>query len=174
MPESRHISMLKLQHLFHIFVVSVFLLNSCAFSERVFQDSTQQSDPKEKGSLIYYVGVNHLKLYSESNSSSKIITRLPKHQKVLRSRLDKGFAYVTVAGNGLKGWVDNAQLIWKLPARTTTTKVDKVPFETSKSEPKITEKPASTETAAPAEPQEPDAVNGSQPATIPSSIFNPF
>lgn len=178
MPKYFQFGLLKLQRPYQmpklIWITFVFFLNSCAFSEMVFPGLTQRSVSKEKKSLIYYVGANRLNLYSQPNSTSKIIARLPLHQKVMRSNLDNGFAYVTVAENSLKGWVDNAQLIWKLPTRTNPAKVDKIPSNTGSSEPKIIEKPTSTEAVVPAEPQETNAVTGSQPTTIPPSIFNPF
>lgn len=48
---------------------------------------------------VYYVSVDDLRLHDQPGGKS--VARLPLYTKVLRSRLEKGYAYVRVGG--LKG-----------------------------------------------------------------------
>jgi hypothetical protein len=57
-----------------------------------------------------------LTVYSDSSSSSKVVGQLPLYDKVTRSRLERGYAYVTSARSGVAGWVNNAQLLWRVPS----------------------------------------------------------
>jgi len=65
---------------------------------------------------VYYAGVDGLTVYESASGSSKVVGRLALYEKVTRSRLDRGYAYVTAAKSGLEGWVDNAKLIWRIPS----------------------------------------------------------
>ena len=65
----------------------------------------------------YYAGVDGLAVFAEPASSSKVVGRLALYEKVSRSRLEHGYALVSSA-KGLEGWVDNAQLLWRVPAAT--------------------------------------------------------
>ena len=69
----------------------------------------------------YYAGVAGLQVYSEPSASSKVVGTLALHEKVTRSRLERGYAYVESAKGGVEGWVNNAQLLWRLPKAPTTT-----------------------------------------------------
>ena len=71
--------------------------------------STKNEDPK-----VFYAAEEGLKLYPEPQFSENSIAELPLHEKVLRYRIEKGFAYVKVHRTGQKGWVDNALLKWRL------------------------------------------------------------
>jgi len=72
--------------------------------------------PQESSAAgVFYAGVDGLNVYSDSSSSSKIVGRLPLYDKVARSKLERGFAYVTSATSGVTGWVNNAQLLWRVP-----------------------------------------------------------
>jgi len=127
---------------------------------------------------VYYAGSEGLKVYSEASTSSKVVGTLALHEKVTRTRLDRGYAYVESTKSGVKGWVINAQLIWRLPGAPTTGTA--APAEPEPEEP-----------AAPAEaPQEPQVVEPTVPAAPPPptatrvpqapprgaapSIFNPY
>ena len=65
---------------------------------------------------MYYAGVEGLKVYSETSASSKVVGTLSLHEKVVRTNLERGYAFVESTERDLKGWVDNAQLLWRLPA----------------------------------------------------------
>ena len=52
--------------------------------------------------------------------TSKTISRLALHEKVTRTEVDRGFAHI-VTEKGVEGWVDNAQLLWRLPGATPGT-----------------------------------------------------
>jgi len=67
---------------------------------------------------VYFAASDGLVMHSEASGSSPVVARLALHEKVVRTRLDRGWAYVTADGSGTSGWVDNAQLIWRLPAAT--------------------------------------------------------
>jgi hypothetical protein len=64
----------------------------------------------------YYSAVEGLTIYAEASRSSKVVGHLALHQRVTRSQLENGYAYIAADKGGLSGWVDNAQLIWRLPA----------------------------------------------------------
>ena len=101
---------------------------------------------------VYYAGTEGLKVYSEASMSSKVVGTLALHEKVTRTRLDRGYAYVESSKSGVKGWVNNAQLLWRLPSAPTTGTPAAV-------------EPEPQEPAAPAEtPPEPQAVEPPTPA----------
>jgi len=93
-----------------LLIVASFFLCSCAVV-----DSSKRllSEPDDSGPRIYYVGVSDLKLFSGPHSSKTYVAQLPLNEKVLRYKVQKGFAYVKVAKTGQTGWVKNAHLIWK-------------------------------------------------------------
>ena len=71
--------------------------------------STQKGDHQ-----VFFAAVEGLKLYPEPQFSDNIITELPLNEKLLRYRIEKGFAYVKVQRTGQKGWVENARLKWRI------------------------------------------------------------
>jgi hypothetical protein len=103
---------MKCPRLFLLIVASFFLC-SCAVV-----DSTKEllSGPDENGPKVYYVGQSNLKLFSEPRSSKTYVAKLPLNEKVMRYKMQKGFAYVEVVSTGQTGWVKNAHLIWKKPS----------------------------------------------------------
>jgi len=121
---------------------------------------------------VYYAGVEGLKVYSGSSTSSKVVGKLGLHEKVVRSKLERGFAYVESATTGTKGWVNNAQLIWRLPSVPTTG----APAAEEPEEPVAPEAPPAVE--QPEEPVAPEAPAPPPPAATPGgaapSIFNPY
>jgi hypothetical protein len=64
---------------------------------------------------VYFSAVEGLPMHAEASGAAPIVGRLALHEKVVRQRYDSGWAYV-VSDGGSSGWVDNAQLIWRLPA----------------------------------------------------------
>ena len=105
-------------------VGTVALLGACGGSAtkslRVWEKSEaakpQATKPQATKPQPYYTAIDGLKLYKEPRRSKAHLAQRPLHQKVYRSKLEGGYAYVKVDGSDMKGWVDNAQLIWRLPA----------------------------------------------------------
>jgi hypothetical protein len=82
----------------------------------------------------------------------EILTRLPIHTKLYRDDLQRGYAHVRVAPSGESGWVENARLIWRLPAQA-----------------------AQPQPAAPAQAPAADVPSSDTPKpTVAPSIFNPY
>jgi len=153
-----------------VMAVVISTLNACAFKEMKWADSWFQES--ETTSSAYFVGVSGLKLWREPSAGSELITRLNLHEKVVRSKLDNGYAFVTVVQTGETGWVDNAKLIWKLPVKT-----EQSPSKTMTQKPEIKEQTISTEIDAAEdkpEPKKPDVEPVSEPDTVAPSSFNPF
>lgn len=71
--------------------------------------------PGASVSGVYFAGSDGLVVHSDASSSSAVVGRLALHEKVVRSRLRGGYAYVVSEKSGLEGWVDNAQLVWRVP-----------------------------------------------------------
>ena len=69
---------------------------------------------------LYYAGVEGLKVYGEPSASSTVVGTLSLREKVRRVRVERGFAFVESTKSGVKGWVDNAQLAWRLPTAPAT------------------------------------------------------
>lgn len=134
---------------------------------------------------VYYAGIAGLEVYSEPSTSSKVVGALSLHEKVTRTKLDRGYAYVESPKSGVKGWVVNAQLIWRLPGTPTTAAP--APAEPQPEEPAA---PAAEEPQAPAAPEatatapQPMPTATSVPAVPPTakatprgpapSIFDPY
>ncbi len=65
---------------------------------------------------VYFAGAQGLRVYAEPSFSARVVGELALHEKVVRRRLERGYAYVEAERTGLAGWVDNARLLWRLPA----------------------------------------------------------
>jgi len=142
--------------------------------------------PAAEAPLVYYAGVEGLKLYSKPSASSKVVGELSLHEKVTRFKLERGFAYVESTKSGLKGWVNNSQLIWRLPTAPTTgapapaEAQPEEPVAPTGEEPQAPFTPEATATAAeplptptntpvPAPPK-----SQATPGGVAPSIFNPY
>jgi len=143
---------------------------------------TPTPQAKVAGPRVYYAGAE-LKVYSGPSTSSKVVGELAMHEKVTRSKLERGFAYVESATSDVKGWVVNAQLIWRLPSGAGTTAPatsEPQPEAPAGEEPEAPEAPEAT--AAPLEPMAtptntPVSAPPSPQATprgVAPSIFNPY
>jgi hypothetical protein len=87
------------------------------------------------------------------------------HTKLHRDELKAGYAHVRVAPTGESGWVENARLIWRLPAQAAQPQ----PVEATKTP--AVESPVAPPAPAPA--PAPGSSGTTQP-TIAPSIFNPY
>lgn len=177
------------------FIASVMFTTGCNVTEFFNKDkpgstnidSTSSSKPDtDSQQLPFFVGVDGLALYTNPTVTSSVITRLRLHQKVVRSKLEKGYAYISVPDSGREGWVDNAKLIWKLPLKSAPIKKNPQPI----TDPAVNgtdEKPAApsegstnnstSEDSIPinAPVQKPEAKPTElEPGTLSPAIFNSF
>lgn len=99
-----------------VLVSALTSLYACAMVD----SATRELMPEDKPSAprVYYAGVENLKMYPESGFSGAPIAELPLHEKVLRYKLEKGFAYVKVPRTGQTGWVRNKDLVWRTSTRS--------------------------------------------------------
>jgi hypothetical protein len=178
------------------------LLASCAATQKTvggwIASATPTPSPRPKAASgaqaprAYYAQVEGLKVYSESSSSSKVVGTLSLHEKVTRYKVERGYALVESAKSGLKGWVDNAQLTWRLPAAPVPAEARPeeaiVPQAEEQAEPEEPTAPEGEETQVP--PPEASAtathpmptttpVPTAPPSSMPTprvgpSIFNPY
>jgi len=77
--------------------------------------SSAPAKPTASAPLVYYAGVDGLKVYSRPHTRASILAQLSLYQKVSCYKIKKAYAYVTVEETGLRGWVNKAQLILRLP-----------------------------------------------------------
>jgi hypothetical protein len=105
------------------------------------------------------------------------LAQLPLHQKVYRYKMEKGYAYVKVEGNGVSGWVDNARLIWRLPAQQqkAATKTQEQAVKPTQEAPEEKGKsPTPTPTVETPEPEPaPVAEKAAAPEPMPSTAEAP-
>ena len=94
-----------------LLILASILLSACAVAETATQKISALTGGTEPGT--YYAGVADLKLYPEPRFSEKYTAKLPLNEKLVRYKVERGFAYVKVASTGQTGWVNNAHLIWK-------------------------------------------------------------
>jgi uncharacterized protein YceK len=120
-------------------LVAAIVLGGCAsvrqsiggwFAETPPSKTTAAATRQEQASaagetLTYYAAVEGLSVYAEATESSKVVGHLALYEKVARSRLERGYAYVSGDKSGINGWVDNAKLVWRVPASTATEAADR-------------------------------------------------
>ena len=125
----------------------------------------------------FYVGASSINVHADSKLSSLVVGRLSAYEAVTRTKIDGAYAYVTSAKSGLSGWVDNGQLIWRLPSmKETEPSSSKVKESDDAMQNKSGSLPQTPVTIQPPDPQ---PVNtGSQatgaPALKEPKMFNPF
>jgi hypothetical protein len=76
--------------------------------------SAEQSVFGEKGET-WYSGRAGLEVRASNFVTSKVIGRLALYEPVERTKTERGFAQIESAKSGLKGWVEDAGLIARLP-----------------------------------------------------------
>jgi hypothetical protein len=64
---------------------------------------------------IYYAAIDGVIVYAQPSESSQVVGHLALHERVTRTRIERGYAYIVADQNRPGGWVDNAQLLWRLP-----------------------------------------------------------
>lgn len=153
----------------------------------------------KSGAQTFYAGVERLKVYKEAGASSKVLGELSLHQKVTRSKIESGYAYIKTDNGKLQGWVLNARLLWRLPATTAApgaapaeepaaAQPETAGAEASAATPVADEPPAPPQAQEPAAaephapsptPAKPASARKSPPVDKPSkgvtpSIFDPY
>lgn len=138
---------------------------------------------------VYYIGSADLPLYR--SPGGVIVKQLPQYSKVHREQLDRGFARVRVDATGETGWVENAQLIWRLPKALAPQAADaavsqavaETPSPAAVDEAPSSALPQAPEPTPPAVPQAGEAApspavlapsSASSKRTVAPSIFDPY
>lgn len=120
-----------------ILLVPVFLsLYACAMVDSAGRESTSGGD--SNAPRVYYAGISGLKMFSECRVSGSPIAELPLHEKVLRYKMERGFAYVKVVRTGQVGWVKNANLVWQKRGPSELTTHNNLNEKKSKVDPETT------------------------------------
>jgi hypothetical protein len=147
---------------------------------------TPKAAPVVRAPRAYYARVEGLKVYSGSSSSSKVVATLSLNEKVMRFKVERGYALVESTKSAVMGWVDNAQLTWRLPtapAPAGSAPIEALPGEAKPAEAQPEEahpEEAHPEEAPPEEPvapavEEPQehAVTGTEPAPAATPVPKP-
>lgn len=87
-------------------------LGACA---RLWPEITGASSATAASGEAFFSTVDGLPVHVESSAHSKIIGRIGLHEKVARTRVEHGYALISSTVSGVSGWVDNAQLSWRVP-----------------------------------------------------------
>lgn len=147
-----------------VFGVCLFASTSgCSSVGSLYRDVVGGEPDEQAAGVVdvYYTADQGVKLYGEPRFGGTAIATLPVHQKLYRSKQERGFAYVKVDGSGQTGWVDNSRLIWRLPSRK--------PKPAAPSAPAAVASPPVAEVAE----TEPAAVVPEVPANVPVAADEP-
>lgn len=153
--------------------------------------SDTTSGATQQGS-VYYAASDGLVVRADASPASPVVGRLAQYQRVVRTQLKNGWAYVAADG-GPSGWVDNAQLVWRVPAQGNPPAAapaagqapepapSAAPAEAAAPPAAVAPAPAPTAAPAPEAPPEPSpapappppqpTANKSQPSP---DMFDPF
>ena len=120
----------------------------------------------------FYARTEGLKVYSEPSASSKVVGTLSLHEKVTRSKVERGYAYVESTKSVVKGWVDNAKLTWRSPTAPTAA----APAEEEPQPPAAPERAATDKEQQPASAAAPAVHPRSKPTPSgpPPSILDAY
>lgn len=120
----------------HLLLVALALLvGGCAAISGTWDDWFGEEPPRTptpaaagaaQREEVFYAASDGLAMHSLPSGSSAIVARLALHQRVTRTGLTRGYANVTTE-SGLVGWVDNAQLLWRLPVTPGAATTPAVP-----------------------------------------------
>jgi uncharacterized membrane protein len=85
-------------------ITAALLLSACA------------SLPGLRDETPLYAGQAGLRVHESASAGSRVVGTLALHERVLRSEVERGWAHVRSDRSGLKGWVDNARLLNRIPS----------------------------------------------------------
>ena len=125
-------------------VLVAALVAGCSSTKSMPDWFGSDSKSSAKGEEVFFAGVARLPVLAEPKGSAAVRGHLALHQKVIRTKIQGGYARVRAAKGGLEGWVLNSRLLWKLPA-TGAARGTPVPAGGEVAE------PASGEAAVPAD-----------------------
>ncbi len=96
------------------FVALVISLGGCAEAGRTLgtlvQDIEGVTPPAQAlHERTYFAATDAIPIHAQPSSTSLVVGRLGLHERVARTGLEEGFAYITSV-NDLHGWVDAQQL----------------------------------------------------------------
>jgi hypothetical protein len=151
-----------------VFLCGALMMGGCAVdlpfqkekkaAEEDLSDAESPEAEAEAEPLVYYVGVERLRLYEEPRTSANFVADLEQYQKLYRYKIEKGFAWVKVDGTDMAGWVINAKLIWRLPEPGVAEPVEQPPEVPSPTSAEATDantpEGETAPTAAPTSPSE--------------------
>jgi hypothetical protein len=163
----------KLNSSLGLMAALALLLAGCA------QLRSPESSVEGTAESVYYAGTASLTVHAEASSASKVVGHLALHEKVTRSRVEHGYAHVLASESGVEGWVDNAQLIWRLPPDPVSDPAPAVQPEATTVVPIPTVPDPAPEPAPDPAPPAPvsapaDAPPAEKPPTPPPAVFDPF
>lgn len=117
---------------------------------------------------VYFAGEGNLKIHESPSAGSKVVGQLALHQKVLRREVSKGYAHIRTPDDSLRGWVDNARLIWRLPSGTPPAEAapSKASTPTAAPESRATEAPATESGAESAAPEDSTTAGAAPPVDV--------
>ena len=157
---------LCLIRLFPVMLVCVVGMNGCSTGQRFLSQPPEPARASEpawvqapaSAELTYYASRPGMKVYSAPKRGSRVLATLTRHQKVLRSDVQRGYARIRTPDGRIQGWVDNGLLIWRLPAsKPSSTRTAAVKCPPQPAPPASAAEPvAPAEQTAPAEPVAPD------------------
>jgi hypothetical protein len=111
-----------------LFVAMALVVGGCSAVSETWNDWFGESPTPaptapaaaNQGSEVFYAAIDGLVLHTLPSGSSPVVARLTLHQRLTRTGITRGYANVTTEA-GLQGWVDNAQLLWRLPIAPAAT-----------------------------------------------------
>lgn len=158
---------------FRALILATAFLAGCASVKKTTEGwwgdvtGSSTSGQPQGGGSVYYAASDGLVMRASASGSAAIVGRLTQYQRVVRTQLTNGWAYVTTDG-GLSGWVDNAQLVWRVPATGGAPATGAAPASAD-----TTAAPAPAATAAPtdvpAAPAEAGPAPTPEPAPMPTA-----
>jgi hypothetical protein len=138
------------------------------------EQAADSAEAPQAAGQPYYAAAEGLKVHSEPSGSSKVVGRLPLHEKVLRYKIERGYAYVKAERSGLAGWVNNAMLVWRLPSASPAPREPEAAAEPGGEEmPATPVMPSPDEAAAAPAGTKPPGASPTPSAAAPS-LFDPY
>ena len=163
-----------------LLIAAALALAGCASVQKTVDGWLGQTSPSSAGEgTVYFAASDGLVVRDAPSGAARIVGRLALHQRVVRSKLEAGYAYVISDGGGVEGWVDNAQLIWRLPAASTPSSGTTAPAEQPApgsepvASPVPTEVPETAPTAVPTPAPAPTSATPTPHKAMPE-MFDPY
>jgi hypothetical protein len=151
---------------FAALILTATVVAGCASVRRTtegwWNDVTGSGSSGRQQGSVYYAASDGLAVRADASGSAAVVGRLALYARVVRTDLKSGWAYVT-SDSGLKGWVDNAQLVWRVPAAGGNAPATTAPAAAADTAPPA---PAPAPAAAPAPPAAAAPAGDAAPAPV--------